>query len=101
MTTPKGFTKIAEIGNDSGTMCIVDPCYVEDRDPNPPHRQKFMNDLQSAMSDMKSYPVRKDVRGLAAVFSTGWGDGVYPVFAKIKDGRIAEVRIQFMDEGDE
>ena len=95
MKAPKGFTKIAEIGNDSGTMCIVDPCYVEDRTPNPPYRKGFMQELSAAMSG-KSYPVRQNVRGLAAVFSTGMGDGVYPVYAKIKGGRITEVRIQFI-----
>lgn len=93
MKAPKGFTRIAEIGNDSGTMCIVDSCYLES--DNTEWREGFMQELHEAVR-RDSRPLREDIRGLAAVFSTGMGDGVYPVYAKIKDGRITEVRIQFI-----
>ena len=93
MKAPKGFTRIAEIGNDSGTMCIVDPCYIFS--DNTEWRDGFIQELEDALQG-DSRPLREDIRGLAAVFSTGMGDGVYPVYAKIKDGRITEVRIQFI-----
>jgi hypothetical protein len=32
---------------------------------------------------------------LAVATSTGWGDGCYPVFAKIEKGRIMEIKIDF------
>ena len=91
MAKPKGFTKIAEIGNDSGTMCIVDPCYLES--DNTEWREGFMQELHDAVR-RDSRPLREDIQGLAAVFSTG-GDGCWPVWAKIKGGRITEIRIQF------
>lgn len=38
----------------------------------------------------------------AVAFRTGWGDGNYPVFARRnKDGRIAEVRIVFIDDDED
>ena len=92
MKAPKGFTRIAEIGNDSGTLCIVDPCYIFS--DNTEWRDGFIQELKDSMEG-DSRPLRSDIQGLAAVFSTG-GDGCWPVWAKIKDGRITEVRIQFI-----
>ena len=34
--------------------------------------------------------------------STGWGDGIYPVYAKVNsDGRVEKLIIQFMEEEEE
>jgi hypothetical protein len=32
----------------------------------------------------------------AVASTTGWGDGQYPVYATIKDGRVAKIEIDFM-----
>lgn len=40
------------------------------------------------------------VGGLAAAFSTGYGDGEYPVYVKRRGGRIAQVLIDFGVEDD-
>jgi hypothetical protein len=38
----------------------------------------------------------------AVVFSTGYGDGYYPVYAEFnEDGRIAKVVIEFIGEDEE
>lgn len=36
------------------------------------------------------------IRNEGVVFRTGIGDGVYPVYARIVDGRVAEIRIDFL-----
>jgi hypothetical protein len=33
--------------------------------------------------------------GLGVVVSTGYGDGMYPVVATMKDGRVQKVEIRF------
>lgn len=35
------------------------------------------------------------------VFRTGFGDGVYPVYARMVEGRVAEVRIDFLVDNTE
>jgi hypothetical protein len=39
--------------------------------------------------------------GVGVAVSTGWGDGKYPVEVKHRAGRVAEVRIVFIAEGEE
>jgi hypothetical protein len=39
--------------------------------------------------------------GSSVVFSTGYGDGVYPVYAEIEDGRVVKVVIDFNGSLDE
>lgn len=39
--------------------------------------------------------------GVAVVFSSGWGDGVYEVQIRKVDGRIAEARIIMIDDDEE
>jgi hypothetical protein len=37
--------------------------------------------------------------GVGVVSSTGWGDGVYPVYAEIgRDGRVKSITINFMED---
>lgn len=36
--------------------------------------------------------------GVAVSFRTGWGDGCYPVFARFQHGRVAEVKIVFIED---
>ncbi len=38
----------------------------------------------------------------AVVFSTGYGDGLYPVYAEInEDGRVAKIVVDFIGDDDE
>jgi len=104
------WVKIGECGVDSGQLMIVDPCYVKD----------FRNDSYTGKKDRDgmagefSYSgicgltIGKEMGGqiknkigaeIAVAFSSGWGDGVYPVYARIKDfgkdggKRVIEVKI--------
>ena len=35
---------------------------------------------------------------LAVCFSTGWGDGTYPVYATKEDGRIVRIEVEMAGE---
>ena len=38
---------------------------------------------------------------LAVCFSTGWGDGTYPVYATKEDGRIARIEVDMAGDDQE
>jgi hypothetical protein len=42
-----------------------------------------------------------DVAGLGVAFSTGYGDGCYPVYAEYENGRVARVTVEFFDVEDD
>lgn len=85
---------------DSGQLCVVDPCYVLDDD-------RYTNlidqwDSSGAMSKDGKYavPLRSNyAKGVN--FSTAWGDGSYPVFGEIEDGRVVRVIIELDGGGEE
>ena len=95
----EGFTKIGSFGVDSGTVMIVDPCYVLDGEGKYPlsfghNWEEFvvMNLMDEDGNDLDS----KQLHGEMGVgSSTGYGDGVYPVYARMAEGRIMEIRILF------
>lgn len=88
--------KIGMIGVDSGTIIISDPCYLigegwtdEDYD-------------KEVCSDWdRGKQIKNDIGAYKAVLSsTGFGDGVYPVYAEIEDlgefgKRVSRVIIDF------
>jgi hypothetical protein len=65
--------KIGEVGVDSGTLLIGDPCYCFDGD-----------DLDAAFSVIGAGLHGEAVlpRGIGVISSTGYGDGVYPVYVE-------------------
>jgi len=70
--------KIKQIGQiciDTATCWIGDPCYHRPENPFPAGNYKEFKE------------------GIAVV--TGMGDGVYPVFAEIANGRIKNILIDF------
>lgn len=98
---------------DSGQIMLMDPCYVEKgldyygvctahsvaADGTPADYE------DNSTFDGKRYyqgiggPVRQPgMHGV--VTSTGWGDGLYPVYAEVRDGRVASVTIEFMEDED-
>lgn len=77
---------------DSGQILLIDPCYINSS-----------WDHENSYNEVCDVSLGKDQAGyvqnlLATVTSTGWGDGVYPVYAEYRDGRIASVTIEFMGE---
>jgi hypothetical protein len=74
--------KIGVIGIDTGRCLIGDPCYIEDM-PSKPRKAKSKREWRQAWPCIE--------------VSTGWGDGIYPVYAEIdEDGSVASVTVQFL-----
>jgi len=81
--------QIGICGVDSGTLLLGDPCYwMSEKDYD-----KEVVDSNFDRSRQVNYDLGHAGKGV--VVSTGYGDGCYPVYAKIKDGRVKEVRIKF------
>jgi len=100
MSKTNKWVKIGECAVDSGTIMLVDPCYVlpdkigdiaTDKDYT---YEDFLNDFSGGL-------LHKDILDkCAVVLSTGFGDGCYPVYALISDEgdwgkRVKEVKIKF------
>jgi hypothetical protein len=96
-------------GVDSGQVMIGDPCYLSDWKDN---EFKTKVDIGHERLNIKNFSydgacqmtLNKQMGGelknkngacLSVVSSTGFGDGVYPVYATKKDGRVKELTIKF------
>ena len=66
--------KVGKIGVDAGTVMVVDPCYM--RDGAVP-----LIDIQSIFSDLEDAQTTQVGQGLAVAVRSGYGDGVYSVYA--------------------
>ncbi|MAG73902.1 hypothetical protein CL620_06310 [archaeon] len=98
---------VGNCGVDSGQIVLIDPCYAFDDDfkagETPTGGNYDHICRRSLYTDDKCGPVGLPGSGynndLGVVVSTGYGDGSYPVHAKItSDNRIASVTIQFISE---
>lgn len=84
---------------DSGQLCVVDPCYVLEDDKYTELIDQW-NDMRIPGAERQlSVPVKKGY-ATGVNFNTAWGDGSYPVFGEIEDGRVVRVIIE-MDGGGE
>ena len=98
---------IGEIGVDAGLCWIGDPCYILHTNQPPKAIGKSWDHFCDILRD-DDYPVRKQFHydlghpGLGVLVSTGYGDGVYPVYAEFnEEGRIAKVWVEFIGQDDE
>jgi hypothetical protein len=93
---------VGTLGVDSGQMMLCDPCYIKKDFANEygETNQKDMtysgacnatlgNDGFGFLTNTNGYK-------LAFACSSGYGDGVYPVYIKRDGGRIAEMKIVFI-----
>ena len=107
MIQANNLTLIGEFSVDSGQAIVGDPCYLDD--------WKLWNADEDDFSDHAN---RADEYGYlgacnatlgkgfgqlggmkAVAFSTGYGDGLYPVYADItEDGRVGMIVIDFTGE---
>lgn len=71
---------------DSGTIILGDPCYLIG---NKWIEQDYEKEVCSEWGNFKQ------IRDKIVLVSSGYGDGEYPVFVKIKDNRVKEVKIKF------
>jgi hypothetical protein len=107
-TTVNRFKLIGEIGVDAGLCWIGDPGYILHREQPPKAIGKNWDEFCDILDEDGRYPTCKQFcydlghAGLGVVVSTGYGDGVCPVYAQLNDeGRIARVRVEFIaDDGE-
>ena len=85
--------KIGMAGVDSGELIICDPCYLNQKSV----AKVFANGCGRQHKQLK---FDAGHAGAGVAFSSGIGDGCYPVYARIEEvpgwgKRICEVRIDF------
>jgi len=89
---------------DSGQAMVGDPCYLDDWDTNK-HDEWNLEGKSgdysyhgaSAITIDKTYGELGHAK--AVVFSTGYGDGLYPVYVVLNgDDRVSKVIIDFEDD---
>jgi hypothetical protein len=105
-----GWEYFGEIGVDSGQMMLCDPCYIEkdfemdftsDTGKEKPKGGWPMNYDGACLATLSDKECGILGAGTAAVCSTGYGDGVYPVYVQREDGRIMAMKIDFDPEDDD
>lgn len=103
-------TYIGSFSVDSGQAMVGDPCYL-DTWQNWNSEEENFEDHENKSGEYgylgachATLTNGHGVLGMgnSVVFSTGYGDGVYPVYALInEDGRVAKIVIDFVDEEEE
>ena len=104
-TTLEGLTLIGHIAVDSGQAMVGDPCYLDGWEPwvsevdnfdehvNKKGQYGYLGACNATITEGFGQLGNAD----AVVFSTGYGDGLYPVYAKLNgDARVDMVVIDFM-----
>ena len=104
----KTVKRIGEIGVDAGLCWIGDPCYILHKEAPPKAIGKdwgeFVSKLYGHRDNLEAMQFDYDHGhpGLGVCVSTGYGDGVYPVYAEFnEESRIAKVWVEFMDDADD
>jgi len=96
-----------QIGIDSGQAMVGDPCYLDEWDTNKNDEWELTDKVgnysyQGACATTLANSYGQLGAGSAVVFSTGYGDGLYPVYVQMnEDGRVSKVVIDFDGEIDE
>jgi hypothetical protein len=92
--------ELGHIGVDSGTMMLCDPCYVMGRDTK--SWENVCNEIKDGREGMILRVNDSDYAD-GSVFSTGFGDGSYPVEIEVGDfgelgKRVVSAKITFIDD---
>jgi len=106
MTTTQleGLVIAGHISVDSGQAMVGDPCYLDNWDTNKNDEWNLEGKVGEYSYQGASATTLANNYGQlgfadAVVFSTGYGDGLYPVYVQLNDeGRVSKVVIDF--EGD-
>ncbi|QYW07906.1 hypothetical protein SEA_REDBEAR_60 [Streptomyces phage RedBear] len=87
--------KLGNVWVDSGTVFVGDPCYTITSDASH-HVRTWSEWCDRSPFGRDPYDVNEPAgNGLGLSIPTLYGDGSYPVYAEIKDGRVARVTIDF------
>ena len=75
---------------------IGDPCYLTDEGWTGKDYDKWIceTNFERSIQIREKISNSKQTYPKAVAFSTNYGDGVYPVEARVIDGRVKEVRIK-------
>jgi hypothetical protein len=101
----EGLELVGSFGVDSGQAMVGDPCYLDQWKTNEGEEWNLEGKVgEYSYQGASATTIANDVgvlgHGTAVVFNTGYGDGVYPVYAQFdEDGRVAKIVIDFI--GDE
>lgn len=107
-TTLTNLIYAGSIAVDSGQAMVGDPCYLDGWEPwasgEPFDHESKVG--QYGYLGACGVTLKEGFGQLGAadavVFSTGYGDGLYPVYVQLNsDGRVSKVVINFEDEVDE
>lgn len=107
-----GRYRVGEVGVDAGMVMVGDPCYLDgftdhEFDDAKIEAQKASGKYEYSYSGACAATLSEDSagqlgRGSAVAVSSGYGDGVYPVYATYNDeGRITKMEVVFVSEEDE
>ena len=93
-------------GVDSGQAMVGDPCYLDNWNTNKDDEWDLEGKVgQYSYQGASATTLANNYGELgfnAVVFSTGYGDGVYPVYVQLnEDGRVSKVVIDFEGDIDE
>jgi len=92
---------LGRFGVDSGQVLITDPCYVRDfvndeMDDKEPNEYSYSNCCELSLSKKQGGVLFNSIGcEVGVVATTGYGDGVYSVYATYKEGRIKKLEIIF------
>ena len=93
--------RIGSVGVDSGLMYVGDPCYIVGADSTIMRKTPTWDEFYKAYLDHDDRvsivaPVTAEA-SLGIAVSSGYGDGVYPVYADFgADGVIRRLTIEFV-----
>jgi len=82
--------KIGFVSVDSGTLLIGDPCYWL-------NNKQYQKEMIKNNFNYRTIKHEKGYKGKGIITSTGYGDGLYEVWAEIKDNRVSKIEINFME----
>jgi hypothetical protein len=107
MTKTNNLTLIGQFFVDSGQAIVGDPCYLDEWQNWDSDVEPYENNLNKvgeygylgACNATSGKGFGQLGGNNAVAFSTGYGDGHYPVYAEInEDGRVARVVIEFITD---
>jgi len=90
------------IGVDAGLCWVGDPCYVMHARPKDIGENwlDFCERLGDSHPTVRQFHYDMGHPGLGVCVSTGYGDGGYPVEVRYNaEGRVAELRVTFINDG--